>query len=282
MKTKWHFHFQTTNFVFKKEHKFIGSANGLNLNRIDNLPEKLNLEICISPNKISNNISSNQTGVLYITVPLAQDKAKLIINNLALLLSHKISFNHGNFKLLAGMITCENIPETLEEKKDIGDTPFNVEVSLLEVIDSPNFDSKEFAEISHAQVDMQLVIQHNQAKKTENPITKFLEFYKILESKFTFKNDTRTAKKVLKESKDLFNIFNSTFEFITEEEASNSFNTFIESIVDARNNCAHLKLNKDFGYLPYDSNIKKDIEPYLEVLEVLTYEVIKKNIIKIT
>ncbi|TRO81727.1 methylamine utilization protein MauJ [Desulfuromonas acetexigens] len=276
MKTKWHFHFQTNDFVFEKEHKFIGSANGLNVNIAENLPENLELEISISPDKEKNNPNAEQTGTLYITLPLTHDEAKPVIHHLAFMISQKIAFDHGDFKLLGGLLVCERLPETPEEIEEVGDTPFSVVVNLVEAVPPPKFDSQKFAKKSEDSIDFRLVTQHNEARNTKNAIAKFIAFFKILESQFPPTHKKQHIKDTLKTNSDLLNVFTSIFEFTTEEEALQGFISFIDSIVHARHRCAHLKVNKNFGYLPFDPKIKEEVEPFLGPLEALTYETITK------
>lgn len=237
--------------------------------------ENIDFEMSIEPDKEPTNKNSKQTGSIYITIPYNFDTGKELINAFAFLLTQKISFDFGEMKVHTGMIMCEHLPETPEEKEQLGDRPYSAIVNLVEVVDPPKFDPKIFAERSNRAMDLKLVAQYNESRRSQNQIEKFLGFFKILESQFPPQNKKQTLQQSLETNDRLFKIYSKTFEFDSEQHAENAFKEFVKAIVHVRHRCAHLKTYKNYGYLPADPKTKQEIEPLLTRLEILTYETIR-------
>lgn len=276
MKTKWQYFFETIDFLFEKEHKFIGKIAKKAVSDVsEESEENIEFEMEIVPEYQRINNNTKQTGILYVTIPYNYEEGKELINGIIFAITQKISFDFGEIKLKTGMIVCERLPETPEEKELVGDAPYAVTVNLVEVTATPKFDSKRFAERSNLRLNMGLVAQHNESRKSQNQIEAFLGFFKILESQFQPQHKRQSLQESLETNGKLFKIYSRTFEFDSEEHAEKSFKKFIKSIVHARHRCAHLKIDKNFGYLPADPKIKEEIEPFLLQLEILTYETIQ-------
>ena len=273
MKTEWRFHYETKDFFFEKEHKYMGQTGDLKLDDAIH-PQRLSFEIRIVPDNPYKKSGVDQTGSFYLTLPLPYEKAKPHAAALAKMIAERISFESGEFRLLGGMIVCKRIPENPEEEKEVGDKSYAVEMHLVEVVGAAPFDSKGFIEKSNLIMDIGLVSQHNAAKKATNPIDKFLGFFKIIEKQFTSGCKKQSLRECLSNNIKLFNIYKCTFKFDTDEQARQFFLIFVNSIVNTRHECAHLKADKNFGYVPIDHRIKKEVEPFLIQLEILTYEII--------
>lgn len=280
MKTEWWFRFETKGLFFEKEHKYMGATNdAVSIEGFDT-PQKISFDFRIVPDTDKENKPPDvdQSGTLYITLPLPYDeKAKSIAFTLAHMIAEKISFDSGEVRILGGAFFGKRLAETPEEEKEIGDAAYFAEMHIIEVATPPAFDSKSFADKSNARLDMGLVSQHNASKRSQNPVDKFLGFFKILESQYTSTQKKQNLKECLANNEDLFKVFMGTFKFESIEQARNSYVEFIEAIVHARHRCAHLKANKDFGYVPVDPRIEEEVKPFLGPIEALTYEVIMNN-----
>ncbi len=282
MKTKWRFHFETRELIFEKDVKykgklkFKGDTTNLNIPMLQDGEFKyLLIDINIIPDAKSINPKADQTGSLFLTLPLSYDEAKPLAHELAYSIAHRITFfESGEFNIHGGLVICERIPETPEEEKEIGDKPYAAEMHLEEVIEPPKFDSAIFAKKLYNSADIDLIAQHNTAKYSKHTIDKFLGFFKILESQCLSNQQKKTLEDCLKNNERLFMIFYSTFKFESLEHAKESFIKFIKSIVNARHRCAHLKENKTFGYVPFDPRIKDEVIPFIYALEILTYKLI--------
>lgn len=272
MKTKWQFFFETTDFVFEKEHKFRGSIpKGAVTNAGISADEEIEFEMMLVPDKEQKHPTAEQTGIMYVTIPFKYEEGKEIVKGIAYLLSERISFDFGKMKINTAMIICERIPETPEEAELIGDTPFAVEMSLEEVVAPPTFDSKKLSDQTSIKMDTRLIAQHNSAKDSKNPIEKFLGFFKIIETLYGPSSGKVTLKDALLQNDSLFQLFKNVFKFESQEQYENEYGTFVEKIVKGRHRCAHMKLKKDFGYWTSDPRVKGEIEPYIGALEALAY-----------
>ena len=276
MKTEWQFPFETKGFHFEKEHKYKATTKGLG-SYLDEHgdPLELSFEIRISPDRERHNPRADQCGNLFITLPLTYEKSEPVVHELACYIAHKISFEYGEFNIMGGMTICKRIPETPEEEKEVGDAPYAVHMSMVEVPPVPAFNPEDFIEQSGTPMNVGLISQHVETKKTKNPIDRFLGFFKILESQFPPQSKRQHIRDCLKNSKELFSVFTTVFKFDSADKSLQEFNDFIDAIVHARHRCAHLKADKKFGYVPIDPKVKEEVEPYLVTLEMLTYETIK-------
>lgn len=276
MKTKWQFFFQTTDFVFEKEHKFRGSMpKGAVSNTSADSEEKIEFEMSVVPDEEQKHPNAEQTGIMYITISLNYEEGREIVKGIAYLLSQRISFDFGEMSIHTGVIMCERIPETPEEKELVGDAPFAVEMSLEEVVSPPTFDAKKLSSQTAISMDTRLVAQHNSARKISNPIDKFLGFFKIIETLFGPHNSKISSKDALLGSTSFFGIFKSVLRYDNPELYQDEYKKFVTKIVSARHRCAHMRLKKDFGYWANDPRAKDEIEPYLGVLEALTHRAIR-------
>ena len=276
MKTKWQFFFEIKGFFFEKEHKFRGSIPKPAVSSIAaDSEEKMEFEMSIVPDKEQKHPTAEQTGTMYVTIPYNYEEGKDMAKALAYLLSEKISFDFGEMKLHTGMIACERLPETPEEKELVGDAPFAVEMHMEEVGMPPKFDAEQLITQSGITMDTRLISQHNAAKRTSNPIEKFLGFFKIVETLFVPHGKRISAKDALLGNTKFYKLFTKVLRYDSPEQYIEEFRKFVTQIVDGRHRCAHMRLEKDFGYWASDPRIKTEIEPYLQVLEVLTYYAIR-------
>jgi hypothetical protein len=276
MKTKWQFLFETKDFLFEKEYRFRGSMpKGEVSGRSTEREEDIEFELIIVPDKERKHPSAEQTGIMYITIPYNYEGGKEVIKGLASLLSQRIWFDFGELKLSTGMIMCERLPETPEEKELVGDAPFAAEVHLEEVVPPPTFDAKLLTDQSAVTMDTRLVAQHNSARKTTNPIEKFLGFFKIIETLFVPHDKKVALQDALLSNEDFYNLFTKVIRYDSPQQYEKEYKRFILRIVSGRHRCAHMKLKKNFGYWASDPRVKDEIDPHLRALEVLTYYAIR-------
>lgn len=265
MKTEWQYRFETTEFIFEKEHKFIGSNKGeldFGFGEISNL----NFEARISPEQETDyRPGVIQSGSIYITLGMGMEEAHPVADFLIHQIVERIAFISGKISIV-GIVYCERIPETPEEVEIVGDKPHAAFLQLEEVIDdSSSFDSKQFQGLSGKSLDVRLLSQFNDACNEPSTVYQFIGLYQILESLYSgSKEYIPGIKKVFKSSKQLRNNFEKTFEH-------GEFDNFIEEIVDIRHNCAHLRLEAGFGYAPNDPRIKEQVEPYVGPIKELCY-----------
>jgi hypothetical protein len=276
MKTKWQFFFDTKDFFFEEEHKFRGSIpRAAFTNGSAEREERMEFEMSIVPDAERKRPTAEQTGTMNITVPCNYEEGKDVVKALAYLLSERISFDFGELKLLTGMILCERLPETSEERELVGYAPFAVEMSMVEVVTPPKFDAEQLIAQSATAMDTRLVSQHNAAKRTPNSIEKFLGFFKIIETLFIPYDKRKPLQDALLSNKDFYKLFTNVLRHDSPEQQEKEYKKFVTQIVNGRHRCAHMKLKKDFGYWATDPRVKDEIEPHLHVLEVLTYYAIR-------
>jgi hypothetical protein len=280
MKTEWQFFFKTKEFVFEKEYRFQGSMS--NITDIDG--EKsladFSLYIHIVPNKKPSKTLNTHRGKVYITLPFGLKEGKELIETVAYEFAQRISFEYGKFEIIFGSLFGKRIPETEEEEIEVGDSPWFFEMNVVEAVGSPKFNPNKLAALPSS-MDSGLIATFNSAKNSDNEVNQFLGFFKIIEKKFPPKNKQQSIKECLLGNMDLFNIYTKVFSHNSIEEAKEEYISYITAIVKARHGCAHLKAEKNFGYIPNDPRIESEVRPYLQSIELITYYAIsEKNIVK--
>lgn len=276
MKTEFEFYFSTHGFFFEKDHKFLCTLGDENkpLDLIDGL-KKLTFEFRMVRDTQRNETYATQIGSLFLTIPLSSENAEKIIFHLLHLVVQQVNFNNeGTFEVSTAWYRGESIPETEEEKLEIGDRPYFIRMNLVECPMEPKFDSSQFVNrVSQTQMDFVLIQQHNHAAQTKHPIDRYLAYYKIIED--TFSTTTNIpAKTMLSRSSMLKGVYKSAF---YPPRSNKKYQNFISEIVDIRDKCSHLKRSSNFGYITNDERIQTEVEKYIDLMHYITYRLITKN-----
>lgn len=263
MKSEWEFKFETRDFRFEREHKYIATVNEP-VTLGDRSIEKLEFLVRIAPSDTKPEPGVDQVGSLFITLPGSQSETKAFAYQLAANLTDRITFQSGDFRTQYGYVTCKRIPENKQEEEEFGDKLYSIEFVLTEVLAPEPFDSVAFVQPPTQSVHLGLVSQYNETKRDSSPIRQFLGFFRILESLYHSQDEKKTLKQALGSSSELKQVYT----LLVDNE---NFDAFIENIVDIRHRCAHLKLQKGFGYVPADPAIGVEVQPYLPLLNEMTY-----------
>lgn len=280
MKTEWQFFFKTDKFIFDKEYKFQGDIS--NVADIDGNKglDDFSLDIHLVPSKEPSKSFNTHRGKVYITLPFSLEEGRKIIEIVAYDFAQRISFEYGKFEITFGSLFGKRIPETAEEEIEIGDSPGFFEMDLIEAVGSPKFDPAKLASLPSS-MDSGLIATFNSAKNSDNEVNQFLGFFKIIEKKYPPKKKRQPITDCLLESTDLFDIYTTVFSHSSIEDAKDEYVSYITAIVKARHGCAHLKAEKNFGYIPNDPRIESEVRPYLQSIELITYLAIsERNIAK--
>ena len=267
MKTEWEFQFTTKGFRFDRDYKYLAKLDE-KISLDGREPELIEPLIRIVPSDREPIPDTDQIGSLFILLPYSPQETKEFAFNLAGLVAERTSFTHGDFRILGGLILYKRIPENPQEKAEFGDSPFGIEMKLIEDIPLDKFESNA---LQGAPIDiawLPLIAQFNEAKRISRPILRFLEFFKIIESLTHVKNESRKLKPVLSSSTKLRRIYANL-------NTAMDFDSFVDRAANVRHKCAHLKLDNEFGYTPLDSSVKSEVEPLLQNLEALSQEAIK-------
>lgn len=274
MKSEYEFDFSTDGFRFSKSHSFTGTTE-----KHSAWPSyvgdcsKLKVEFKIVPDLDEErpiDPKATQTGKLYVTFPFRSDGVDDFISHIVITFAHQINFNNsGFFDIDLGTYFAELIPETEEEKEELGDRPHFGRLSLTEVIPDPTFDSKAFTKRS-SNLDMALVALYNHATKETNIIDRFLSLFKVLED-FAYKGSGKTASNVFKKNGIIREKYLSSFVDTVNIEP---YEEFVDSIIKIRNECAHFKRKSNFGFEVQDIRLKEVKEKYVPILQYIAYELI--------
>jgi hypothetical protein len=267
MKSEWRFDFETRGFVFEKEHKYKATYDEP-ITLDGQLFEDLEFFIRISPSEKKPPPMVAQIGTLYLTLPKGPAETKAFAYHVAKQIQERITFQSGDFRL-KGLFVGKIITETPEEEEKYGDRLYYMDIHLQEVVPPPSFKSNSLVDIPLKPTHISLLSQFNETKNDDSAIRQFLGYFRIIESISHRKGEKQPLKNVLKSNHELRAIYN---DIIKDED----FDGFIDKIVNTRHKCAHLKIDKGFGYTPSDPAIKKDLKPYLNILAELAYRAILK------
>lgn len=266
MKSEWEFKFETRDFRFQKEHKFMATAN--EPVAIGDRPvERLEFLIRVVPSEIDPPPFVEQVGSLFITLPYSYDDTKSFAYHIAGMMAEQITFQSGDFRIHYGLVMCKRIAETPEEEEEFGDELYSAEVHLEEVLPAAEFNSTAFAQVPSNVLHPGLISQYNDTQRDSSPVRQFLGFFKIIESLYHSDDNKKTLKQAICTSSELRAVYESVVE-------SGDFELFAKTIVDIRHRCAHLKLGSGFGYAPSDPAIESEVKPYLPLLAEMAYQCI--------
>lgn len=264
VKTEWEFMFNTYEFVFTKEHKYSGHAT------IHDLNLSFDYKFRIVPNtKKFKAEGSTQAGSLFIIMPFDLKEAEKYIYTILIQLVEKIQFEYGKFEVSGGMIMGTYLPECEEEEKRIAEGKHFVKMKLEVLGNEPQFDSGKIIN----NLDFDMITQFNNANQAKHSIDKLNGFFKILENYYSLKSKTRQELKQILKNDELEKVYSKINLKYKKEE----FYRFIDKIVDARHRCSHLKKKQNFGYLPYDQEVKDIVEPLIMNLKPFVKELIRSR-----
>jgi len=259
MLSEWRFRYETRDLFIGAERKFSGETQEpTDVGGRMAPPFKFSARIV--PEDDEPPAGVEQIGSVYVTVPFPPNEGRDLARFLAHTLSERVSYSSGDFRLNTALIWCKRIGENEAEVEEIGEQEYSMEMSLVEVVAAPDFDSGAFARTSRA--PLPLLSLFNETMRDASPVRRFLGFFRILESLSFAKNDKRPLKAALG-SNDLARRHFSAL------VPNRDFTEFVGEIVDARHECAHLKIEKGFGYSPNDPEVTKVVGPLLPLLEEL-------------
>ena len=211
-----------------------------------------------------------QTGRVFVLIPYTPEETQDFANFIVEQIASAIRFEQGHdFRIVNAIEFCERIPESEDELVAIGDTPHWATVRLIEVGDAPTYQSmsggKQIINM-HARA---LMSQFNASHADPNPISKFLGYFRVLESVYGPVEQRDTLKACLANSADLL----ADYSGLAHER---EFTATVDLLVELRHQCAHLKLNKGFGYTPADPATAERIAPEIQVVEALAWLAIQR------
>lgn len=267
MKCEWEFQFETRDFRFDREYRFKAiSDRPINWNGHDG--DNFDPYIRITPSDRIPPPEALQVGSLFIELPLGQKETKDAALFLAKIVIDRIRFTQGDFRINWGLIICKHIPETAEEEETLGEGVYGITLNLVEVSPtSPTFDPSLLEKSPSSTAHIPLISQFNEAERDKNPITKFLGFYRIIESATHTSVESSNAKTLLKSSPR----FKQAYEKVI---ARPNLEADVDALVSTRHRCAHLKLSKGFGYTPVDPAVHNEVKPLIALARAIARELI--------
>lgn len=266
MKSEWEFQFTTHGFRFDREYRYRAKIDE-KISLGGREPEIIEPLVRIVPSDREPFPDSDQIGSLYILLPYPPQETREFALYMATIVAARTSFSHGDFRIFGGLIFNKKIPETPEEELEVRDSPYGVEMRLVEDLPPSKFNSNALQSAPSIAARLPLMAQFNEAKRISQPILRFVGFFKIIESLTHVRGESRRLKDVLSASSELRRIYATL-------NTSIDFDSFVKRAADARHNCAHLKLDNDFGYTPLDSAVQSEVKPLLPILEALSREAI--------
>lgn len=215
------------------------------------------------------------SGTVAISIPFDIKKGTPIAHQIAYEFGQRMAFEFGDFQIGWALLFCERIPETEQEKEEIGELTHHIlQIALQTVPEKQTFNPDELNRFELPRYNQILLKLFNDAELKTDIIDKYLTRFKILEAEFIDNNSRVSAKEQLKGSITLKQVFYSVATSNSNTDAA--FASLIDSFVDVRGKCAHLKKYK-YGYLPGDQGLNE-----LELLEFQLRELCRALIIRIT
>jgi hypothetical protein len=206
----------------------------------------------IRPNPPEKN-KETASGILIISIPFSIKEGTPIAHCIANDFVQKMAFEFGDFQINWAVLACERIPETDEEIEEVGELTHHILRIALEIVPEKQIFNPELINGSGLpDYNPVLLRLFNNAESKKDIIDKYLTRFKIIETEFIDNSSREPAKKQLRNSAKLYNLFKSS---VPSELANRQFfENLIDSLVDARGKCAHLK-KYNYGYLPDDQRL---------------------------
>jgi len=278
MRARWEFFFECTGIRFERVHKFEAKILEEHAKAFGLPVQEFDVLITIEPDEKSYNPTIEQTGRLKLILPGDKEQTKNLAFWLAQQTARQITFSQGEVKVVYGLITGEHLPDTPEEAEQLGDTPYFAEAHLVEIIPTPTFDGASLQKLANNP----LIEQFNAANRAKNPIDRFLGLFRILEDLYGPTNKKATLAEALKASTELLQIVQMHLHFTengnTRQLTQADFSQFVDKMVHARHECAHLRSSKGFGITHGNPRVTAEVEPLIGPLSELTYEAIQRRL----
>ena len=273
MKTRWTFHFTSKGVQFPIGRSFRATATAT-----DGTVIVLEIEINPAPGEIPPD--SDGAGEFVLVVPGRPEENEQLAYHTVDRLAQQIGFPVGHVKVLGGFVTATRIPETPEEEREIGDARHLVKLAFEEMPRfMPSFDPAQVTRASADPGAMELLRQFNIAREVQPYVERFLAHFKVLEKAYGSgpEMDLSLALRRNGAFMQLVAEVVTVRSHATEEStAPSGINPFVQKLIQARNNCAHLR--KKTGYSPSDPRIATEVRPLLKVVEALARECVFRHV----
>jgi hypothetical protein len=276
MRVRWQFFYQTSGFKFGHARHFNGAPVTGTAVRMSVPAFKLE----VLPDQVPKFDGADESGEIHITLPGTQADTKALVHTLVARFAQRTSLDHGPMKVHFSLVTGEHLPENPSEAEAVKDRPYFAEVHLEEYIPPKKFDSGSFSMLSDDPKLVRLLSVFNAAQRAATPIDKFLGLFKVLEDCYCTSSSNRSTAKQLKDSQSLFSIGYGAMRIrkgaIRAQPTREEFNDFLESLVELRDQCAHLRSDVGLGIAPNDAQVRVRLEPVLPVLAAFAHESIRR------
>lgn len=264
MKTRWEFRFETWDVVVGRPIRLAGRIQGRD--RGAPVASTVPVEVTVLPDLETPHPGADSAGRMEITLSGRPEDTKEHAHIVALQMKEKMCFPHGRMRFRGGVLLAERLPETPEERNEIGDHPHWVELAVEEVPDLPSIDPERLTRVHLDRFVGPLLQQFNEAKGLIGPVERFLAFFKIVEAAFA-KGRGRKLLQALKQSDELFEIGQGILQDLGAEKTRLdriAFGRFLQNLVRVRDNCAHLRGNT--GYRSDDPRLYSEVLPLVPFL----------------
>jgi hypothetical protein len=212
----------------------------------------------------------DQTGEVVVLLPYTPEETYDFARFAAQEVAVNIRFSQGgDFRLVTALEMCERVPENEAEEIAIGNTPHWVMARLEEVGDVPSYRSIIGQKSVSNETTRALMSQFNAARLDKNPVSQFLGYFRVLESVFGPK----------KRGQELKPTFTNSESFRLDHAKCGDqldFASDVGRLVDIRHQCAHLKLDKGFGFTPADPETWEKVVPEIPLVEALAWHAINR------
>jgi hypothetical protein len=242
----------------------------------------LEIQIRLVPSAKESQDTHKKEDWLEIEMPGAPEKYYPFAQQFAIEAAEKLAFFYPKLRIGGGYSEAERIPESEEERTQIGDKRFLVQMSLREV-DGPFPIDREHLSLLSFMAGLERVLrQYVSARDAKNSIDGYLGMFKVLETLF-YRGKGHTAE-VLKKNQELREILRCSYRMRRSDDESwaepddESIDAMVSDMVQIRDRCAHLRGHNAFGYAPGDTAVFREVDPALGILSGAAREAIRRRV----
>lgn len=268
MKCEFEFHFKTKDLRFDREHKYRAA---IRFRRSGSEAEKeISCTVRILPSAREPPPYFDQLGSLYVLLAGTPEECLDIARLVAKTIADQITFRQGDFRVDGSAVLWERIPETSEEKAEVGDKFYGAQMNFVEVVPPPSFEPRLLENSPGGPEERPLIAQFNETKRDKSPVRQFLGYFKIIESIYHVPGQKQPMSRVLLDCSALKQLY-------SELNVTESYDSIVSRLVSTRHQCAHLKSSENFGYTPIDPAVTSEVLPLVPIVEALAYLSIMRN-----
>ena len=240
--------------------------------------EELKFGLWVVPDPVNPPSGSSKTGKMLLTLPGSPEDTEAMAYLIVSRAKDRMCFPNGQIEISWGLQLATRIPETDQEKSEIGENTHWARLSFVEAPTQTSYDPSRLNGPMPTDDAHILLGQFNAAKELKKPVEQYLALFKILERAYAHGPKGKLLQ-VLSQSDSLYSLVQTLIEPTSEENRlinRKEYSAFLKELIRVRGNCAHLRGRS--GYAPGDPKIHTEVAPLVPIVRMLAEMTVKQQL----